>query len=525
MFFRTIRRLFSPPHSESRPPSDRLDCEVLEGRTLPAVTLFAAGKTGGSPPGNVELWGTDGTTAGTKLVLDIRAGGASSDPLDLTYIAAMNRWFFTADDGTHGRELWVSDGTVGGTKLVKDVYAGISSGMDRNFAPFFTYCNGYVYFQANGGPAKGGIELWRTNGTASGTKLVADIKHREEGSVPAKLTAAGGKLFFVADDGFTQRELWVTDGTAAGTHLVKDIYPGNVSSTPERLTNVGGRLFFVASDPDYGAELWTSDGTEAGTRMVKDINPAPGGGTSNAYSSDPRWLVKFHNKLYFAADDGEHGRELWTSDGTEQGTFMVKDVVPPYFDPDFDQTFNYGSNPANLTAMNGVLYFSTLETGPTPGSVLYKSDGTEQGTVALKRINDAAVDSEEPYAVHLEPMRFTVVGTQLFFIAGTHQDLVSATNENVELWRTDGTANGTYQVKDIFPFNNGSSKPSKLREVNGKLVFFAYTEDYGREPWVSDGTAAHTFMLKDIHKDLNPGTTLGQDSESFGRSFGSYQYE
>jgi ELWxxDGT repeat protein len=204
---------------------------------------------------------------------------------------------------------------------------------------------------------------------------------------------------------------------------------------------------------------------------------------------------------------------------------MVKDVAAAYYDPSAAQVINPDSNPANLTVMNGSLYFSTLQVLNTPGSVLYKSDGTGQGTVAVKRINSDSVDSEEPYAIHLEPIRFTVVGDQLFFIAGTHIDWLSATNENVELWRSDGTDAGTHQVKDIFPFNFGSSRPSKLREVNGKLVFSAYTEDYGREPWVSDGTEGGTFMLKDIHRDLHPGTTYGQDSESHGRSYGEYQYE
>jgi ELWxxDGT repeat protein len=175
--------------------------------------------------------------------------------------------------------------------------------------------------------------------------------------------------------------------------------------------------------------------------------------------------------------------------------------------------------------MNNTLYFSTISVTAPAGSGLYKSDGTEAGTVLVKQINNDAFDSEEPYAVHLEPMRFTVVGSQLFFIAGTRKDPVSATNENVELWRTDGTTAGTYQVKDIFPFNFGSSKPSKLREVNGKLVFFAYTEDHGRELWVSGGTEVTTTLLRDINRTRGPGTTYGQGSESHGRSFGQYQYE
>src|SRR5262245_12028009 len=187
---RTGRR---PAPGRTRRLSARPGFEALEDRTMPTgFTLFAAGDQGGgySGPGNIELWRTDGTPRGTQLVKDINPGRASSDPLDLTYIKELNTWFFTADNGRNGRELWKSNGSAAGTVMVKNVFPDgriASSGMDRNIAPFFTYCNGYVYFTANGGPNQGGVELWRSNGTDGGTRLVANIKHREEGSVPAKL--------------------------------------------------------------------------------------------------------------------------------------------------------------------------------------------------------------------------------------------------------------------------------------------------------------------------------------------------
>ena len=420
----------------------------------------------------------------------------------------MNEWFFSADDGVHGRQPWISNGTAGGTKMIKEMFkVGTipGDGMDGNFAPFFTYLNGYVYFAANGGPNHGGLELWRTKGTAASTTLVDDIIAGAQGLEPSNLTAVGNQLFFVAYDTVHGREVWVTNGTTAGTHLVKDIYPGDYSSLPEHLTNVNGKLFFSAADPTYGDELWTSDGTPGGTYMVKDINPGPDpNNPSNAYSSNPDWLTSYQNKCYFSADDGVNGTALWESDGTSAGTFMVKNVPTP----------------TNIIVMNNELYFSTFETvgGLYPeGSALYKSDGTTAGTLFIKQINTAAENSHEPTAVHLEPMRFTVVGNQLFFIAGTNFD-PQGINENVELWRTDGTANGTYQVKDINPGNVDSS-PSKLRAVNGKLVFFATDGVHGRQPWVSDGTANGTNMLKDINH------TPGQDSESYGYSYDGYLWE
>ena len=97
------------------------------------------------------------------------------------------------------------------------------------------------------------------------------------------MTAIGGTLFFTADDGVNGLELWKSDGTTSGTVLVKDIDPGHTATTPcrttvtARLTEVGGTLFFAADSPDHGRELWKSDGTTGGTVLVKDIKPGDDG--------------------------------------------------------------------------------------------------------------------------------------------------------------------------------------------------------------------------------------------------------
>src|SRR5207247_222215 len=111
--------------------------------------------------------------------------------------------------------------------------------------------------------------------------------------------------------------------TAAGTTLVKDIYPGQSryynnyggwwyvpnSSNPQQLTNVNGTLFFVANDGTHGRELWKSDGTAAGTTLVKDIWS---GGGSIGYLNT---LTNVNGTLFFSARDGATGYELWRSDG------------------------------------------------------------------------------------------------------------------------------------------------------------------------------------------------------------------
>ncbi|MGB3535532.1 MAG: ELWxxDGT repeat protein [Microcoleaceae cyanobacterium] len=143
------------------------------------------------------------------------------------------------------------------------------------------------------------------------TKLVKDIYPNGD-SNPDYLTAVGDKVFFRASDGSNGKELWVSDGTEAGTRLVKDIWGGSNTSDPDYLTAVGDKVFFSADDDSNGHELWVSDGTEYGTGLVKDIYP-------DFLGSSPFYITAVGDKVFFAASDGSNGRELWVSDGTEYG--------------------------------------------------------------------------------------------------------------------------------------------------------------------------------------------------------------
>jgi ELWxxDGT repeat protein len=284
-----------------------------------------------------ELFVTDGTSAGTMLIKDINPGTASSIPAVFTPMGSYA--LFSAQTAAQGRELWRTDGTANGTVLVKDIMPGSGHGMDR----FFTNLRKPLrigttaYFMANDGTA--GWELWKSDGTEAGTVLVKDIKPGSATSNVRDLTAFGGKLYFTADDGVHGRELWTSDGTTGGTVMVRDINPGAGSSCnalPVQgnptlgyglLTVSGGRLWFCADDGVHGLELWSSDGTAGGTGLVKDIRPGPEG-------AELRGLIDVDGVLCFAADDGISGVELWQSDGTSAGTFLAGDINTGSFDSD-----------------------------------------------------------------------------------------------------------------------------------------------------------------------------------------------
>jgi ELWxxDGT repeat protein len=364
------------------------------------------------------------------LVEDIRPGFASSDPIWLGGFGST--LFFAAGDGVIGHELWRSDGTEAGTFLVKDIRPGSGS------------------------------------------------------SVPALFTASGGTLFFVADDGVNGNELWRSDGTAGGTTLVKDINPGSGSSIPAGLTDVAGTLMFYADDGTLGAELWRSDGTAGGTTLVKDINPGPGSSTPFGVPLD---LINVGGILLLNPDDGTNGLELWRSDGTAGGTTLVKDI----------NRGSASSAPRLITVVGSTVLFAAGDLAH--GAELWRTDGTRRRTTLVKDIFPGGRPSE------IEEI--TVVGATVFFRA--FDGIFDEGGHGFELWRSDGTRRGTTLVKDIFPGSadnpGASSVPEELTEVGGILFFRAFDRPPFPQPsdwelWRSDGTANGTFLVEDIRTGL-----------------------
>ncbi len=248
---------------------------------------------------------------------------------------------------------------------------------------------------------------------------------------------------------------------AADVRLIKDISPGATSSKPSQLTDVGGTLFFTAEQTPGDVELWTSDGTPNGTRVVKDILPGPDG-------ASPRELTNVNGILYFSARSVINtGFELWRSDGTESGTFMVQDIVPG----------GAGAQLSELTDVNGTLFFSA--TDGAHGFELWKSDGTAAGTVIVKDIVPGSGDGL--------PRHLTNIAGILYFSAndGVH---------GKEVWKSDGTEGGTSMVQDSVPGIQGSN-PAYFTDVNGAAYYLSFSNP-NQGLWKSDGTDAGTGLIR-----------------------------
>jgi ELWxxDGT repeat protein len=225
---------------------------------------------------------------------------------------------------------------------------------------------------------------------------------------------------------------------------------------PTNLTDVNGTLFFTADDGAHGRELWKSDGTAAGTVLVKDINPGGPG-------SDPASLTVVNGRLFFTAADAAGVRRLFVSDGTGPGTVAVQPAGQ-----DFGAQGVWG-----LTRVGRTLFFQAR-------GGLWKTDGTSAGTVEVKTTRGASLSA---------PLDLTAVGNSLFLVA-------SAGPGQSGLWRTDGTAAGTTLVKS-FALAGGLPMPTvyDLTDVNGTLYFVVNAGTRGTQLWKSDGTAAGTQMV------------------------------
>ena len=279
-----------------------LDYPILDlpaARSVPerGLLFFSAGARSERP--DFELWATDGTAEGTRLVADVNPEGASH-PRSMIELAG--RVFFLADT-PEGRELWRSDGTPEGTERVLDLHEpGTGVSLARAGDALFVVVS-----------SASDLEVWRSDGTEAGTVRVLELP-----MLLQRFQAAGRNLFVVTRDAAGQ-ELWAVDGDGEGeTEAVRVL---DMPSSPGLVLSPAGDHVIFALEDDQGREPWGSDGTPEGTRRIADLCPGP-------CSSFASYIGTYGGRAVVAADDGVSGLEPWLTDGTAAGTFRLGDLCP-----------------------------------------------------------------------------------------------------------------------------------------------------------------------------------------------------
>ena len=401
-----------------------------------------------------------------SLLKDINQGGGNG--IEASYagkLVTQGRMYFAADDGIHGAELWVTNGTASGTRIIKD----INPGQAGSFPKFFFDLGTTIVFAADDGVH--GIEWWRTDGTEAGTLLVKDIY--------------SGNSLSIFGDSFKENEteqldsivifngggkLWRTNGTEEGTYEVKALY-GNYSSNPQAFVRFNDKVYFFARNGDLVFAVMVTDGTEAGTHAVDEDS------YNQTYGLSP-----LDDGLYYlgkTAATGSQGLEPWFTDGTPEGTWKIKDINPD------GGSLNYGGPQAFQRTNDWVLF--TANDG-THGHALWRTDATALGTTMIKDFHPSTHSDYAPRYLH-------TFDDVVFFSVddGVHGN---------EIWRSEGEIANTYLLKDINPGDSSSHTLFwRVWDHLGKMYFSADDGVHGIEVWESDGTSTGTQLTMDIHPD------------------------
>lgn len=254
-----------------------------------------------------EIWRTDGTAEGTLRLMSLPAEHA----VESSFFDWHGRALFAIYFWQTGLQLWTSDGSVAGTLELRNFpsawYGLTDFGLIDSRALFALQTQD---------PDTGSYvsELWETDGTVTGTRLLGLLQRDGQAAYVDHFLTSGAGLFFETRDEDSAATLWWTSGTLDGTRVLWTNPARPDGNTPPPLQSVafGGGIVFTRATAEHGLELAVSDGTADGTRLLVDLRPGPD-------SSWPLDLIPAAGRLYFTADDGLHGRELWVllADGAE----------------------------------------------------------------------------------------------------------------------------------------------------------------------------------------------------------------
>lgn len=353
--------------------------------------------------------------------------------------------YFTADDGVHGKELWRTDGTPAGTTLVYDAKAGLA--IDHGNPDQLTVVGNRLYFRANVHGTNQRIFFTTADGTVTPVTI---------GAAPATgfiMGAVNNKLLFSHYSG-TGYPVHAVGPTGSSALLISVNTLGVDPYQPP--ATMGGWMYFSGHQADssgVGAELYRTNGSLV--QLVKNIHPTTTG-------SAPRQFVATSNRVFFNADDGQYGRELWSTDGTAAGTTRMSDHQPLSLGTQF-QTFT--------AAIGSTFYY--VANDAIRGRELFSSDGTVTGTRLVKEFRPGLPDG----AIH----DLGRVGQRL---------LVARYNE---VWASDGTAAGTTLLTNRI--GAAGHATGLFTPIGNRTYFRAGFAGAGNVVWRTDGTPAGTHSL------------------------------
>ncbi len=366
-------------------------------------------------------------------------------------------FFGKGNIGDESWQLWFSDGTKAGTCVI------LESPRDdkRDFPVSYFQLDARTHFVTH---SVNGFECWATDGTKQGTTrrfALPGIKYR---SGPLGAAVMGNRLYFAGEDSQHGEELWHTDGTKDGTAIVRDVRPGAEGCSIGSLEKMDNYVYFKADDGKRGTEIWRSDGTNDGTTLVADITEGPAG------TQFGRIDVRAGKLFAWVWNKEASFHELWVSDGTGVGTRRIKGLTDHSRYPDWPYE------------LQGKMIL-TIDDGKH-GTEYWVSDGSEEGTFLLADLTPGERGST--------PSIVYVAHGFLYFVLKTD------VNAQDELWRTDGTKDGTTRVGGP---DKGQRRYYELRGVDGDSLILQMWQDNCLSIWrISGKDAAPELVCSNIQQ-------------------------
>lgn len=386
------------------------------------------------------------------LVKDIYAGTRTSYPVAALKLNNTTTLFF-AEDEFYGWELWKSDGTPSGTTIVKDISVGTSSCIiydpspDSGERPIVH--NGIYYFFADDGIH--GFEVWRSDGTELGTYPLTNSTYFAISAYPS-FTIFNGFVYFWATDNNGYEVLYKTGGTLNSTTVVRTFYCGGIRYQGPYLSQMivyNNLLYFISADELPSCNVYSSLNSAF---WRTDGTPA---GTMKAFGSFNNTIQQIgvaNNAIYFTVrNDG-----IYKSNGTENGTTRIRQVGSNF-------QISTSAGTIKIIEANSLAYFISY------GGKLWRTDGTLQGTFSITSTSILGDES------------FIKYNADLFFVGRTPSSAW-------QLMKADGTISGTQIITNI---PNGGID-SKLCVLDNYIHLI---HPYRPSIWRTDGSSQNVVKI------------------------------